>query len=204
MRKFFYFCLFTFAFFCSSPAHAQSWEPGASAFQGVGDAGTAKGKVVTIQGIAGGTAVPISGTVTTSGALTDTQLRAAAVPVSGPVASAATDPCQSNGVAKSSVALNVTASAEIIAASGATAIYACGWSATIGGTTPTYKFHYGTGSVCATGTTDLTGVFAPTVGSFSAYNPGMTAFKTTASQALCVTTGGTSPSVQGVLTYIQK
>ena len=116
----------------------------------------------------------------------------------------ANDPCQSDGVAKSSVVLNVTASAEVIAASGTTRIYVCGFNATVGGTAPTYKFHYGTGAVCVTGSTDLTGTYLPLVGSQNTYAPGMTAFATTASQALCITTGGTTPSVQGVLTFVQQ
>jgi hypothetical protein len=50
-----------------------------------GTAGAAATDVVTIQGIASGTVVPVSGTVTASGPLTDAQLRATAVPVSGTV-----------------------------------------------------------------------------------------------------------------------
>ena len=120
------------------------------------------------------------------------------------VVAATNDPCQSSGIAKSSVVLNVTASAQVIAASGATSIYVCGFDATVAGTTPTYKFHYGTGAVCVTGTTDLTGTYAPLTGTQKNYNPGMTAFATTASQALCITTSGAGVSVQGVLTYVQQ
>lgn len=117
---------------------------------------------------------------------------------------ATNDPCQSSGVAKSSVVLNVTANAELIAASGSTKIYVCGFFATVGGTTPTYRFVYGTGTTCGTGTTFLTGLILPVVGSFNVYAPGMTAFATTASQALCMAVGGTSPSVQGTVTYVQQ
>lgn len=114
------------------------------------------------------------------------------------------DPCQSNMVAKTSVVVNVTTSAQVIAALGATRIYVCGWTATVNGTAPSFKFIYGTGAVCVTGSTDLTGTFLPTVGSSSNYFPAMTAFRTPASQALCMTTGGTTPSVQGVLTFVQR
>ena len=116
----------------------------------------------------------------------------------------ATDPCQSSAVAKSSVVLSVTTSAQVIALSGSTVIYVCGFMATVGGVAPTYQFQYGTGSVCATGTTNLTGVFLPVVGSVNVYLPSMTAFRTIAGQALCIATGGTTPSVQGVLTYVQQ
>ena len=117
---------------------------------------------------------------------------------------AATDPCQSSAVAKSSVVLNVTTSAQVIALSGSTTIYVCGFMATVGGVAPTYQFQYGTGSACATGTTNLTGIFLPVVGSVNVYLPSMTAFRTIAGQALCIATGGTTPSVQGVLTYVQQ
>lgn len=59
--------------------------PATEAKQGGGlPAALAAGGGLKIEGVAGGVAVPISGTVTTGG-LTDTQLRATAVPVSGPL-----------------------------------------------------------------------------------------------------------------------
>ncbi len=55
-----------------SQVYAQSWEPGAAPIQGVGDAGIPKGKVHTVQGISGGTPVPVSGSVGgSSGTLTN-------------------------------------------------------------------------------------------------------------------------------------
>ena len=118
---------------------------------------------------------------------------------------ATNDPCGSSGIAKSSVVLNVTASAQVIAASGSTIVYVCGFSASIAGTTPTFQFQYGTGAVCATGLTNLSGVYAPLTGTYAAYGGGeATVFATTGSQALCVATTGASPSLQGVLTYIQQ
>lgn len=114
------------------------------------------------------------------------------------------DPCQRSEVLKSSVVLNVTVSAQVLAASGTTHVYVCGFSATVGGTSPTYQFVYGTGAVCATGQTTLSGTFAPTSGAFQTSGTGMTVFKTPASQALCLLTGGTTPSVQGVLSYVQR
>jgi hypothetical protein len=53
--------------------------------EGVGAAGTPSGGVISIQGVGSGTPVPVSGTVAVTGGLTDTQLRASAVPVSGTV-----------------------------------------------------------------------------------------------------------------------
>ena len=52
----------------------------------LGTAGSGSTNVLTVQGNASGTPIPVSGTVTaTTGGLTDTQLRATAVPVSGTV-----------------------------------------------------------------------------------------------------------------------
>jgi len=62
------------------PALAQPLPP-----QTVTRAGTAAPNAVTVQGSAGGVAIPVTGTVTTGG-LTDAQLRATPVPVSGTVA----------------------------------------------------------------------------------------------------------------------
>jgi len=48
----------------------------------LGTAGTSSADVISIQGVSGGTPVPVSGTFAVTGALTDTELRASAVPVS--------------------------------------------------------------------------------------------------------------------------
>lgn len=104
-----------------------------------------------------------------------------------------------------SLALNLTATAQVVAISGTTAISVCGFAATATGTTPTFQFEYGTGTVCGTGTVVLSGALAPTTGSFVAYGSGLGAiFQTPAAQALCIVVGGTTPSVQGVLSYAQR
>lgn len=103
-----------------------------------------------------------------------------------------------------SVAVNLTATAQLIAASGSTAIYVCGFHATTAGTSPTLQFEYGTGAVCATGTTVLTGTYAPTSGTVLADGGTLgTILRTPAAQALCAVVSGTTPSIQGVLTYAQ-
>lgn len=115
----------------------------------------------------------------------------------------AADPCQNPGVAKSSVA--VTATGQVIALSTGTKVYACTFAGTFGGTNPTVKFQYGTGTNCGTGTTDLTGSFAPAPnGTVLELGYGGTLFSTAASNALCISLGGTSPTVAGVLTYVQQ
>ncbi len=124
------------------------------------------------------------------------------------------DPCQNPAQAKSSVAIGISSATttQLVALSGSTVIYVCGYSLTISQvatTANTIKFQYGTGAVCGTGTTDLTGVIGAggiTAGPpiVLAVPPSATIFKTTAGQALCAITAiGASASFQGVLTYVQ-
>ena len=127
------------------------------------------------------------------------------------VVSANNDPCQSSGNAKSSVIVNLssTGAAQTIAASGSTIIYVCGFTITISGTTtPAFQFEYGTGANCVTGNTDVSGTFGGGTQAASGQTVStggtMTQFATTASQALCINPTGTSPSIQGVVTYVQQ
>lgn len=114
------------------------------------------------------------------------------------------DPCQTSGVVKSSVVVNVTADAQLIALSGSTTIYVCGFSVSIAGTAPTFRLISGTGSVCATGLTGRTGAYAPLTGTYMPAGGAFTMTATAAGEALCMDVEGTSPSVQGVLTYVQQ
>lgn len=116
-----------------------------------------------------------------------------------------TDPCQSSGTAKSSVAISATADAELVAISGSTVIYVCGFSANAaGGTAPSFRFVYGTGATCATGLTALTGAYLQSLNGTVNYTPGATAFKTPAGNALCIDVGGTTPDIRGVISYVQN
>ena len=121
------------------------------------------------------------------------------------VVNASDDPCQTSGQAKSSIVVNVTADAQLIAISGSTVIYVCSFSVSIAGTTPTMRLISGTGAVCATGFTGRTGAYAPLTGSMITAGSGSaTIIATAAGEALCMDTEGTSPSVQGLLSYVQK
>ena len=115
-----------------------------------------------------------------------------------------TDPCDDPAQAKSSKAIASTADTEVVAASGSTVIYICHWDFTLAGTGPTARWIYGTGTVCATGLTALTGAYAPTTATFLHADSTGTLFKTIASQALCLDLEGTTPSAQGLLTYVQE
>jgi len=115
------------------------------------------------------------------------------------------DPCISPDIAKVTVVLNLSGTgAEVLPISGTTRIYTCGFMASVAGTTPSFKFRYGTGTACATGPIDLTGTILPTSGTVVDYEPDGTAFATPAGQALCAVLAGTTPSVQGVLTYVRQ
>ena len=121
------------------------------------------------------------------------------------VTNADNDPCQTSGRAKSSAVVNVTADAQVVALSGSTIIYVCQFSVTVTGTTPTVRLISGTGVVCATGLTGRTGAYAPLPGTYMQGGGGSaTLLATAAGEALCMDVEGTSPSVQGVLTYVQQ
>ena len=113
-----------------------------------------------------------------------------------------TDPCQNSGVVKSNVVVNIgsATTTQLVALSSTASVYVCSFYGTaVVGTAATYTWEYGTGSSCGTGTTALTGAMVG--GGFLNV---LGEFHTPVGQALCVVTGGTSPSYQGVLTYVQQ
>ncbi len=99
---------------------------------------------------------------------------------------------------------------QLVALSAGKKVYVC--SATvnqIGATTaPTFKFVYGTGTNCGTGTADLTGVISGANVAGTITNPQFggnglgQVFSTPASQALCITTT-TTQAQKGLLSYTQ-
>lgn len=125
-----------------------------------------------------------------------------------------TDPCQNSSIAKSSAVINITSATttSLVAVSGATTVYVCGFALTISEVVTTanaISFEYGTGATCTTPTL-LTGTFG--AGGITAgvpislnYNGPGTIFKSAASAGICaVTTIGASGSFQGVLTFVQQ
>lgn len=125
-----------------------------------------------------------------------------------------TDPCASPDIAKSSKAISVTSAAttSLVAVSGSTTVYVCGYSFTIAPSATsadTAAFEYGTGAAC-TSPTLLTGTYgngdltsaAPVT--HVTYGGAFTAFKSASSAGICILTAGTAVNVQGVLTYIQQ
>lgn len=112
--------------------------------------------------------------------------------------------CTDTGANVISVAVNVgsATTAQLVAAQGNQPIHVCSITATIAGTTPTALFIYGTGTNCATNNGNLSGTFAPTSGTLMSVGYGGDLMVVPPGNELCVTTGGTTPSLQGILTYV--
>src|SRR5229473_3228551 len=113
------------------------------------------------------------------------------------------DPCQSSAVPKSSVSISLAAAAttQLVAISGTQIVYVCNYSISTTGVTTatTVQFEYGTGALCATGLTALTGTFGQSLLTSAIVvvdASSGTIFKTAAGNALCVVVAGTTPSVQ--------
>lgn len=122
-----------------------------------------------------------------------------------------TDPCMNPNVHKDSVSFSfssATATAAVptpSAVRGVTPqriIYVCGLYATTTGSTPAIQLGAALTNACSTPVA-LTG--AMTAPFLEITNPGIAVPLSTGSpQALCITVSGGSPSVQGVLTYVQQ
>lgn len=116
---------------------------------------------------------------------------------------------------KSSAPINITSATttSIVAVSGSTTVYVCGFTITIAPsavTADTALFEYGTGATC-TSPTVLTGTFGngdltSTVGvaPVTYGGSGATIFKSAASAGVCILSAGNAVNIQGVLTYVQQ
>lgn len=117
------------------------------------------------------------------------------------------NPCQSVSFPKSTAVVNISATGTtaLVAAVTGKKIYFCDFRATVTGTTPTLLFLTGTQTTnpCDTSAANLTGTFAPTTGSLLSLGMPGGIGTTITSGALCATAGGTTPSVQGVISYVQ-
>lgn len=132
------------------------------------------------------------------------------------VAPVTVDPCQSPSIAKSSKAVNITSATttNVVAVSGSTNIYVCGGSFTIdvsGTSKATFLFEEGTGGTCGSNTVVRTGAWSgESLTATDAAVPvvipsGMTAFSTSvAARELCILTAGTTVSLQGYFTFVQR
>lgn len=102
------------------------------------------------------------------------------------------------------VAINTASSGnvELVALNGSDLIYVCGYSVVAGAATGV-QFIYGTGTACATGETDLTGVWSFAAnGGITQANGGAPQFVVPAGNAFCVENSGAN-SIQGHVTYVR-
>jgi hypothetical protein len=154
-----------------------------------------------------------SGAITVTITLTQAAIDPSLVVASSPtVVPGLTDPCQDFGNLKSSAFANITTATTtaLVAPSGSTNIYVCGYEITSSSTTTanTVILENGTGASCATSPTAL----SPTMSNSNAgatpviwRRHGTTIFATGASQGLCaLTTIGTAPNITVWITYVQQ
>ncbi len=121
-------------------------------------------------------------------------------------APALSDPCARSDVVKQSAVLQAlgAGTVQVVAANSSNPITVCAIAFTMTGTSPTAAFEYGSGTACATSPVTLTGEFAPGLGVEIWLGGPLTLMTAPPGNALCVVLTGTSPTIQGVLTYVQS
>ena len=127
------------------------------------------------------------------------------------------DPCANPGILKLSVPVATTSEStfSLVAASGVTSVYVCGYQLTVQGAgTQTIQFVNAVNTPCVS-TTPLSGAMvvvpaATPAAAYPAVANGVTGqmsgtlFKSAAGQSMCLTVGGASANTQGFVTYIQQ
>jgi hypothetical protein len=125
------------------------------------------------------------------------------------------DPCLSvDNKASAKISVSSATTTGLVATSGSTVIYVCHFDMSIAGSATsaaTAQLEFGTGAACVTTQSAITGTYGsndaavstvPTV--VSGGDGGFSVAISSAGAALCVVTAGTSPFVQGVVTYVQQ
>lgn len=106
----------------------------------------------------------------------------------------------------SSVAVNITSATTttLVPLSGTTMIYVCQFTLEfVSGTTPSFYFEYGFGTNCIAAPVALTGTFQSTTSNnviIAGSGYGFL-FRGGVGNNLCLVSGGTTPSIQGYVTY---
>jgi hypothetical protein len=107
----------------------------------------------------------------------------------------------------SSVAVNISTATttQLVAGVAGTNVYVCGVQGTVVGTNPTVQFTGGA-SNCTVSIQTFTGTFAAVTGTLLIVGSGgYIVFQTTITgTGVCIVSGGTTPSIQGILTYVQR
>jgi len=92
---------------------------------------------------------------------------------------------------------------QMVALAASQSIYVCGFSITVGGTATNVKLVYGTGSNCATGTTNMTPAFQLAInGGIVDGAPFWRGLKTASANALCINASAAN-AVQAIVYYAQ-
>ncbi len=121
------------------------------------------------------------------------------------------DPCQSPGIPKQSVpiAISATGTTALVPSYSFKTTTICGIAVTYAsGTTPTMQFKSGTQTTtaCDTGAANLTGAMSipATVGQGVIMGTGGALFAAPQGAQVCIVAAGTTPTFNGVLTYVQQ
>jgi hypothetical protein len=116
------------------------------------------------------------------------------------------DPCQGSTATKKSVAVNATATQQLVAGLSGHQIFICGYNFTVAGSaTATAQLEYGTNANCAAGTTALSGSWlGGTLPIHVVAGGGYAVATVPAGDFACLLAAGGTPSVQGILTYVQQ
>lgn len=145
----------------------------------------------------------------------NSQFVAPSTPLPVALPNAALDPCQNGNIAKSSVFKNITTATTtaVIASSGSTVIYVCGYNLVMTGTTTadTIFLEDGTGAACVTTQVQKTpnyssGILTNGATAFTVGFGGQTVFSTASSGEVCAVTGtvATTPTISLMVTYVQQ
>lgn len=119
------------------------------------------------------------------------------------------DPCLNVTNSPASLPISVSATGATLLTTSPSNVqtFVCSAGITVTGTSPTVQLEYGTQTTnpCDTGTTVLTGALAPgTTGEYLLLTGPRTLFTVPLSKQLCINVTGTSPSVQGYLSYVRQ
>jgi hypothetical protein len=180
----------------------------------LGTAGTSSTDVISVQGIASGTALPVSaaalplptGAASAANQTATQAATGAAVPASARYTGFNASGNLVGGIICDNSAIydaSTTGSTQLVALSSGKVIYVCGFSFYVGGTATNVKLVYGTGTNCATGSTSMTPAYQIVANDGIVDNHTFgNSLKTAVSNALCINASAAN-AVQGTIYYTQ-
>ena len=104
------------------------------------------------------------------------------------------------------MAVSSATTTEIVAAVPSLTITVCGYLIQAGGTSPTLEWETGTKTTtaCDTGTKALSGALAPVSGNIPGLGNQQTNVAGASGGELCAVSGGTTPTLNGYVVYVQQ